>query len=103
MKIQVGSAVERIIGNDIEIWKITRIELNDNTVSIFACRRNWYDKHQNTKKLYDEDELWGEFNSLFKLPSGEELKKRQEADERLRKFESSDDKFPKDLFGPTYK
>lgn len=39
-------------------WKITRIEVINKTLTIFACEGKWFDKHHatNMQKCIDSDE-----------------------------------------------
>ena len=62
MKINIGTEIPRTFGKKTEMWKVTRIELNENKeLSIFACHSKWFSKHPNIerdkKHLYHEDEL----------------------------------------------
>ena len=45
-------------------WKITRIEISNKILTIFACEGNWFDKHHatNMQKCIDRDEPDAKFD-----------------------------------------
>jgi hypothetical protein len=66
MKIEMGSEITRTFGKRIEIWKITRIEIHNESLCIFACKDTWFQKHFDNKlKLYYNDELVLKFEKTY--------------------------------------
>lgn len=58
-KIEIGSEIKRNFGKKEEVWKITRIELDEvMNLRIFACPDILFQKYfNNIEKLYHNDEL----------------------------------------------
>lgn len=63
-QINVGSEINRTFGKKVEIWRITRIELDDKfKLAIYACKEKHFDyetvegKKLLKQKSYDHDEL----------------------------------------------